>query len=191
MCSAVMRVMSHLCRPAATLLFIPGAAWAPLSCVWAFFGVPLPLVCMQLPGWVSQNGEQPLVVGIVGVCITLHSVLVPTHVKGWSGTCVQIGYVPMCAVGTAHLCSRERTRCCVTVCPSAGCVCLGSESLLGACQEKDRGIQTGSGGKVHTEAMVQLHGKADQVSGEPGAGAEGTGGGLCCLHSRAGSTRQV
>lgn len=75
-CSAVTRVMSHLCRPAATLLFISGAAWAPLSCVWAFFGVPLPLVCMQLPGWVCQNGEQPLVVGIVGVCIAFHSMLV-------------------------------------------------------------------------------------------------------------------
>lgn len=44
---------------------------------------------------------------------------------------------------------------------------------LGVCQEKDRRIQTGSGGKVHTEAMVQLHSKGDQVSGEPGARAGG------------------
>lgn len=46
-------------------------------------------------------------------------------------------------------------------------------SSLGACQEKDRRIQTGSGGKVHTEATVQLHSEAAQVSGEPGAAAAG------------------
>jgi len=77
-----------LCTSGATLAFMSGAVWALFPCFCALFGVFLPPICIQLPRWASQRGEQPLAVGTVGVYITFHSVFVYTRVKGWAWTCV-------------------------------------------------------------------------------------------------------